>query len=170
MSSAHPSKVKIFSCTQSKDLAEKIAKSYGLELGNVIISRYSDGEFQPSFEESLRGSRVFIIGSTFPSSENLMEMLLMLDAAKRASASHINAVIPYFGWARQDRKDKPRVPIAAKLMANILEAAGANRIKIGRASCRERVWISGGGGSAKKKGRGEQRREEGYRDRDRGCR
>src|SRR5699024_5072758 len=128
MSSAHPSKVKIFSCTQSKDLAEKIAKSYGLELGNVIISRYSDGEFQPSFEESLRGSRVFIIGSTFPSSENLMEMLLMLDAAKRASASHINAVIPYFGWARQDRKDKPRVPIAAKLMAKMLETAGATRV------------------------------------------
>ncbi len=128
MSSPQMSKVKIFSCTQSKDLAEKIAKSYGVELGNVIISRYSDGEFQPSFEESLRGARVFIIGSTFPSSENLMEMLLMLDAAKRASALHINAVIPYFGWARQDRKDKPRVPIAAKLMAKMLETAGATRI------------------------------------------
>src|SRR5699024_9769853 len=128
MSSAHPSKVKIFSCTQSKDLAEKIAKSYGLELGNVIISRYSDGEFQPSFEESIRGARVFIIGSTFASSDNLLEMLLMLDAAKRASALHINAVIPYFGWARQDRKDKPRVPIAAKLMAKMLETAGATRI------------------------------------------
>ena len=85
-------------------------------LGNVIFSRYSDGEFQPSFEESVRGARIFIIGSTNPSSENLMEMLLMLDAAKRASARHITAVMPYFGWARQDRKDKPRVPIAAKLL------------------------------------------------------
>ena len=105
-----------------------IAASYGADLGNVLISRYSDGEFQPSFEESIRGTRIFIIGSTNPSSENLMEMLLMLDAAKRASARHITAVIPYFGWARQDRKDKPRVPIAAKLVAKMLEAAGATRI------------------------------------------
>jgi len=127
MSPNHP-KAKIFACTQSKDLAANIAKHYGLELGNVIISRYSDGEFQPSFEESVRGMRVFIIGSTFPSSDNLLEMLLMLDAAKRASALHVTAVIPYFGWARQDRKDKPRVPIAAKLMAKMLEAAGATRI------------------------------------------
>ena len=119
---------KIFACTQSTVLAEKIAKSYGAELGKVIFSRYSDGEFQPSFEESVRGTRVFIIGSTNPSSENLMEMLLMLDAAKRASARHITAVMPYFGWARQDRKDKPRVPIAAKLVAKMLEAAGATRI------------------------------------------
>ncbi|MBO0591652.1 ribose-phosphate pyrophosphokinase [Cellulophaga sp. E16_2] len=119
---------KIFACTQSTALAEKIAKSYGTELGKVIFSRYSDGEFQPSFEESVRGTRVFIIGSTNPSSENLMEMLLMLDAAKRASARHITAVMPYFGWARQDRKDKPRVPIAAKLVAKMLEAAGATRI------------------------------------------
>ncbi len=119
---------KIFACTQSTVLAEKIAKSYGLNLGNVIFSRYSDGEFQPSFEESVRGARIFIIGSTNPSSENLMEMLLMLDAAKRASARHITAVMPYFGWARQDRKDKPRVPIAAKLVAKMLEAAGATRI------------------------------------------
>tara|TARA_R110000868_G_scaffold158589_4_gene386803 strand:+ start:36 stop:977 length:942 start_codon:yes stop_codon:yes gene_type:complete len=119
---------KIFACTQSTALAEKIAKSYGAELGKVIFSRYSDGEFQPSFEESVRGRRVFIIGSTNPSSENLMEMLLMLDAAKRASARHITAVMPYFGWARQDRKDKPRVPIAAKLVAKMLEAAGATRI------------------------------------------
>ena len=93
-----------------------------------IFSRYSDGEFQPSFEESIRGARIFIIGSTNPSSENLMEMLLMLDAAKRASARHITAVMPYFGWARQDRKDKPRVPIAAKLVAKMLETAGATRI------------------------------------------
>src|SRR5690625_17135 len=127
MSPNHP-KAKIFACTQSKDLAANIAKHYGLELGNVIISRYSDGEFQPSFEESVRGMRVFIIGSTFPSSDNLLELLLMLDAAKRASALHVTAVIPYFGWARQDRKDKPRVPIAAKLMAKMLEAAGATRI------------------------------------------
>ncbi|EKF55086.1 ribose-phosphate pyrophosphokinase [Galbibacter marinus] len=119
---------KIFACTQSKILAEKIAKAFGAELGNVAFTRYSDGEFQPSFEESVRGARVFIIGSTNPSSENLMEMLLMLDAAKRASARHITAVIPYFGWARQDRKDKPRVPIGAKLVAKLLEAAGATRI------------------------------------------
>ena len=119
---------KIFACQNSKPLAEKIAKAFGQPLGNVITSTYSDGEFQPSFEESVRGSRVFIIGSTMPSSDNMMEMLLMLDAAKRASARHITAVIPYFGWARQDRKDKPRVPIAAKLMANLLETAGATRI------------------------------------------
>ncbi|WP_190810757.1 ribose-phosphate pyrophosphokinase [Flagellimonas sp. S3867] len=119
---------KIFACTQSTVLGEKIAASYGADLGKVIFSRYSDGEFQPSFEESIRGTRIFIIGSTNPSSENLMEMLLMLDAAKRASARHITAVIPYFGWARQDRKDKPRVPIAAKLVAKMLETAGATRI------------------------------------------
>lgn len=119
---------KIFACTQSTVLAKKIADIYGTNLGNVIFSRYSDGEFQPSFEESVRGARIFIIGSTNPSSENLMEMLLMLDAAKRASARHITAVMPYFGWARQDRKDKPRVPIAAKLVAKMLEAAGATRI------------------------------------------
>lgn len=119
---------KIFTCTQSRDLAEKIAKAYGTKLGNVITSTYSDGEFQPSFEESVRGSRVFIIGSTHPGSDHLMEMLLMLDAAKRASARHITAVMPYFGWARQDRKDKPRVPIAAKMVASILETAGATRI------------------------------------------
>ena len=119
---------KIFACTQSTALAKEIAKHYGATLGNVLFSRYSDGEFQPSFEESIRGSRIFIIGSTNPSSENLMEMLLMLDAAKRASARHITAVMPYFGWARQDRKDKPRVPIGAKLIAKLLEAAGATRI------------------------------------------
>ena len=121
-------KAKIFSCTQSQELAQKIAKAYGEELGNVITSTYSDGEFQPSFEESVRGARLFIIGSTNPGAQNLMEMLLMLDAAKRASARHITAVMPYFGWARQDRKDKPRVPIAAKLIAKMLETAGATRI------------------------------------------
>ena len=120
--------VKLFACTQSTELAGKIARAYGIELGNVIFSRFSDGEFQPSFEESVRGARVFIIGSTHPTSENLMEMLLMIDAAKRASAKHITAVMPYFGWARQDRKDKPRVPIAAKLVANLLETAGATRV------------------------------------------
>ncbi|AVR44571.1 ribose-phosphate pyrophosphokinase [Christiangramia fulva] len=119
---------KIFNCSQSRELAEKIAEHYGSKLGNVITSTYSDGEFQPSFEESVRGSRVFIIGSTHPGSDHLMEMLLMLDAAKRASARHITAVMPYFGWARQDRKDKPRVPIAAKMIASILETAGATRI------------------------------------------
>jgi ribose-phosphate pyrophosphokinase len=119
---------KIFACTQSKVLGEKIAKSFGTDLGNVITSTYSDGEFQPSYEESIRGTRIFIIGSTNPGAENLMEMLLMIDAGKRASARHITAVLPYFGWARQDRKDKPRVPIAAKLVAKMLEAAGATRI------------------------------------------
>ncbi|PCE66120.1 ribose-phosphate pyrophosphokinase [Sediminicola luteus] len=119
---------KFFGCTQSMVLAEKIAMAYGVTLGKVKFSRYSDGEFQPSFEESVRGARIFIIGSTNPSSENLMEMLLMLDAAKRASARHITAVLPYFGWARQDRKDKPRVPIAAKMVAKMLETAGATRI------------------------------------------
>ncbi|WP_445748753.1 ribose-phosphate pyrophosphokinase [Polaribacter sp.] len=119
---------KLFACRQSMDLAEKIAKEYNTTLGNVITTYFSDGEFQPAFEESVRGRRVFIIGSTFPNSDNLMEMLLMLDAAKRASARHITAVMPYFGWARQDRKDKPRVAIGAKLVANLLQTAGATRI------------------------------------------
>ena len=119
---------KIFSCTQSEVLAKEIAAIFGIPMGKVAFSHYSDGEFQPSFEESVRGSRVFLVGSTHPSSENLMELLLMIDAAKRASARHITAVMPYFGWARQDRKDKPRVPIGAKLIANLLEAAGATRI------------------------------------------
>ena len=119
---------KLFGCRQSMDLAKKIAKEYNTDLGNVITTYFSDGEFQPAFEESVRGRRVFIIGSTFPNADNLMEMLLMLDAAKRASARHITAVMPYFGWARQDRKDKPRVAIGAKLTAKLLEAAGATRI------------------------------------------
>lgn len=119
---------KIFACSQSIHLAEKIASHYGVELGKVTFSHYSDGEFQPSFEESIRGIRVFLVCSTFPSADNLMELLLMIDAAKRASARHITAVIPYFGWARQDRKDKPRVPIGAKLVAKLLESAGATRI------------------------------------------
>jgi len=119
---------KIFACSQSVYLAEEIASRYGVSLGKVTFSKYSDGEFQPSFEESIRGLRVFLVCSTFPSADNLMELLLMIDAAKRASARHITAVIPYFGWARQDRKDKPRVPIGAKLVAKLLETAGATRI------------------------------------------
>jgi len=119
---------KIFACSQSVELAEKIAKEYGVELGKVTVTHFSDGEFQPAFEESIRGRRVFIIGSTFPTADNLMEMLLMIDAAKRASARHVTAVMPYFGWARQDRKDKPRVAIGAKLVANLIQAAGATRI------------------------------------------
>ena len=119
---------KFFACSQSIELAKSIAKEYGTELGNVITTHFSDGEFQPAFEESVRGRRVFLIGSTFPTADNLMEMLLMCDAAKRASARHITAVMPYFGWARQDRKDKPRVAIGAKLVAKLLETAGATRI------------------------------------------
>jgi ribose-phosphate pyrophosphokinase len=126
--SSHAPDPKIFACKQSEALAQDIADSFGIPLGNVITAHYSDGEFQPSFEESVRGSRVFLIGSTFPNSDHLMELLLMIDAAKRASARHITAVLPYFGWARQDRKDKPRVPIAAKLVAKMLETAGATRI------------------------------------------
>ncbi len=127
MSTAVP-EPKIFACKQSEALAKDIADAFGIPLGNIITSHYSDGEFQPSFEESVRGSRVFLIGSTFPNSDHLMELLLMIDAAKRSSARHITAVLPYFGWARQDRKDKPRVPIAAKLVAKMLETAGATRI------------------------------------------
>ncbi|HNP67843.1 MAG TPA: ribose-phosphate pyrophosphokinase [Aequorivita sp.] len=127
MSTAIP-EPKIFACKQSEVLAQDIAEAFGIPLGKVITAHYSDGEFQPSFEESVRGSRVFLIGSTFPNSDHLMELLLMIDAAKRASARHITAVLPYFGWARQDRKDKPRVPIAAKLVAKMLETAGATRI------------------------------------------
>lgn len=119
---------KIFASSQSIELAEKIAKSYGMELGKVKKNLFSDGEYQVCFEESIRGRRIFLIGSTNPPNDNLMEMLLMIDAAKRASARHITAVMPYFGWARQDRKDQPRVPIAAKMVAKILQAAGATRI------------------------------------------
>jgi len=119
---------KIFACTATTELAQQIANAYGTELGKSRKNQFSDGEFQMSFEESIRGRRIFIVGSTCPPSDNLMEMLLMIDAAKRASARHITAVMPYFGWARQDRKDKPRVPIAAKLVAKMLETAGATRI------------------------------------------
>tara|TARA_B110000977_G_C10953043_1_gene445421 strand:- start:42 stop:971 length:930 start_codon:yes stop_codon:yes gene_type:complete len=122
------STTKIFSGRATIKLAEQIAKNYRVDLGNIIISEFSDGEFIPSFEETVRGAKVFIIQSTPPPSDNLMELLLMIDAAKRASASEITAVMPYFGMARQDRKDKPRVPIGAKLVANMLTAAGATRI------------------------------------------
>lgn len=121
-------KVKLFAGRASGDLANKIAKSYGIPLGNVIINTFSDGEFQPSFEESVRGADVFIVQSTFPPADNLMELLMMIDAAKRASARRIVAIMPYFGLARQDRKDKPRVPIGAKLVANMLAAAGVTRV------------------------------------------
>jgi len=119
---------KIFACSQSQKLAERIAREFDTSLGKINVQNFSDGEFQPAFEESVRGRRIFLIGSTMPPADNLMEMLLILDAAKRASARHITAVIPYFGWARQDRKDKPRVAIGAKMVANILQSAGATRI------------------------------------------
>ena len=119
---------KIFACSQSVYLAEEIASRYGVSLGKVTFSKYSDGEFQPSFEETVRGQDVFIIQSTAPPADNLFELLLLIDAARRASARKIIAVIPYFGYARQDRKDQPRVAIGAKLVANMLMAAGADRI------------------------------------------
>ena len=122
------SQVKIFSGTESLYLAQKIAKAYGGELGAMEVARFSDGEFQPSFEETVRGCDVFIVQSTFPPADNLFELLLMVDAAKRASAKEVIAVMPYFGFARQDRKDKPRVAIGAKLVANLLSAAGVTRI------------------------------------------
>lgn len=120
--------VKLFSGTNSTYLAEKIADFYGDDLGDIKVNRFSDGEMQPVINESVRGGYVFFIQSTYPPAENLMELLLMIDAARRASAGYITAVIPYFGYARQDRKDKPRVPISAKLIANLLQAAGADRV------------------------------------------
>ena len=120
--------VNIFSGRASRYLAEEISKCYGMDLGKSMVLEFSDGEFQPSFEESIRGSDVFIIQSTFAPTDNLFELLLMIDAAKRASAKRIIAVIPYFGFARQDRKDKPRVSIASKLIANLLTAASVQRI------------------------------------------
>jgi ribose-phosphate pyrophosphokinase len=122
------SPIKFFSGTKSMYLAEKIAKSFGSELGKTNVLRFSDGEFQPYYEESVRGCTVFIIQSTFPPSDNLLELLLLIDAAKRASAYKIVAVMPYFGYARQDRKDKPRAAIGAKLVANLLIAAGIDRV------------------------------------------
>ena len=118
----------VFSGTNSRYLAEKICNSLGCELGNMNIMHFADGEFAVSYEESIRGAHVFLVQSTFPNSDNLMELLLMIDAAKRASAKSIVAVIPYFGWARQDRKDKPRVSIGAKLVADLLSVAGIDRL------------------------------------------
>ncbi|MDQ3015520.1 MAG: ribose-phosphate pyrophosphokinase [Bacteroidota bacterium] len=120
--------VKLFSGQYSRYLAEKIADYYGYSLGKYELLRFSDGEMQPTIEESVRGSYTFFIQSTAAPADNLLELLLLIDTAKRASADYITAVIPYFGYARQDRKDKPRVPISAKMIANLLEAAGANRI------------------------------------------
>ncbi|MEY4308070.1 MAG: Ribose-phosphate diphosphokinase, partial [Bacteroidota bacterium] len=120
--------VKIFSGSASNYLAKDIAKYYGKDLGAVTTLKFSDGEMSPSFDESVRGCDVFIIQSTFPSADNLMELLLMIDAARRASAHYVTAVIPYFGYSRQDRKDRPRVGIGAKLIGNLLTAAGADRL------------------------------------------
>lgn len=119
---------KVFSGTRSKYMAEEICKDLGVELGKMNIQYFADGEFEVCFEESIRGCEVYLVQSTFPNSDNLMELLLMIDAAKRASAKSIIAVMPYFGWARQDRKDKPRVSIAAKLVADLLSAAGVDRV------------------------------------------
>ena len=124
----HEHKIKLFACKASKDFALKVAKALKLELGDSDVLTFSDGEFQPSYNESVRGATVFIVQSTFPPTDNLFELLLMIDAAKRASAHRVIAVMPYFGWARQDRKDKPRVSIGAKLVANMLAAAGCDRV------------------------------------------
>ncbi len=118
----------LFSTRTSKVLAEKIAQHYGQDLGKIKFQDFSDGEFEPVLDQSVRGGRVFLIGSTFPPADNLLELLLILDAAKRASAKSITVVLPYYGLARQDRKDQPRAPIGAKLVANLLTAAGATRI------------------------------------------
>ena len=119
---------KIFAGTRSHYMAEEICRDLGVELGKMNILHFADGEFEVSFEESIRGRDVYLVQSTFPNSDNLMELLLMIDAAKRASAKSVVAVMPYFGWARQDRKDKPRVSIAARLVANLLTAAGVDRV------------------------------------------
>ena len=121
-------KLKIFTCKASKEFATKVAKALNIEVGDSDVLTFSDGEFQPSYNESVRGATVFIVQSTFPPTDNLFELLLMIDAAKRASAHKVIAVMPYFGWARQDRKDKPRVSIGAKLVANMLHAAGCDRV------------------------------------------
>jgi ribose-phosphate pyrophosphokinase len=122
------SNVKIFSGSSSRYLAEKIAQVYGTPLGNSVFQKFSDGEMSPYYEESVRGQDVFIIQSTFPPADNFLELLLMVDAAKRASAESVTVVVPYFGYARQDRKDKPRVAIAAKMIANLITASGADRL------------------------------------------
>ncbi len=126
MSQSSP--IKIFATTQSRYLGNEIAKAYGTELGKHTLYRFSDGEFQPAYDESVRGCTCFIVGSTFQPIDNLMELLLLIDAAKRASAYKVIAVMPYFGFARQERKDKPRSAIGAKLVANMIQAAGADRV------------------------------------------
>lgn len=118
----------VFSGTNSRYLAEKICAELNCPLGNLVVTKFADGEFEVSYEESIRGRDVFLVQSTFPNSDNLMELLLMIDAAKRASANSICAVVPYFGWARQDRKSKPRVSIGAKLVADLLSVAGIDRL------------------------------------------
>ena len=128
MESVDKSTFKVFSGTATRYLAEKICTSLDCKLGNLSVTRFADGEFEVCFDESIRGQDVFLIQSTFPNADNLMELLLMIDAAKRASANTINAVIPYFGWAHQDRKSKPRVSIAAKLVADMLSVAGIKRL------------------------------------------
>lgn len=120
--------VKIFAGTNSHDMGQKIAESYGTSLGGLTISKFSDGEMSPSFTESVRGCHIFIVQSTNPPADNLLELLLIIDAARRASAKYVTVVTPYYGYARQDRKDKPRVSIAAKLVANLITSAGADRI------------------------------------------
>ena len=122
------SKVKIFSCSASPVLAQKIADVYGISLGDLTIEKFKDGEICPTFDESIRGCDVFLVQSTFPPADNLLELVLAIDAAKRASAAHVTAVVPYFGYARQDRKDRPRVGIGAKVVANMIQSAGADRI------------------------------------------
>ena len=124
----HTHTIKVFSCRGSQHIAERIAQALKLELGKSEVTVFSDGEFQPAFNESVRGATVFIVQSTYPPVENLFELLLMIDAAKRASAYKVIAVMPYFGWARQDRKDRPRVSIGAKMVANMLAAAGCDRV------------------------------------------
>ena len=120
--------MKLFACRSSQVLAEKIAENLGIELGKSSVTTFSDGEFQPCYDESVRGCMVFIVQSTNPPADNLFELLLMIDAAKRASAYQVIAVIPYYGFARQDRKDRPRVSIGSKLSADLLSAAGIDRI------------------------------------------
>lgn len=125
-STVHP--IKIFAGTNSRYMGEEIAQELGVPLGKMNVQHFADGEFEVSFEETVRGCEVYLVQSTVPNCDNLMELLLMIDAAKRASAHSVIAVIPYFGWARQDRKDKPRVSIAAKLVADLLTAAGVDRV------------------------------------------
>jgi ribose-phosphate pyrophosphokinase len=127
---------KIFSGRSSRKIALAICKAYGTELGDETVIEFSDGEFEPSFDESIRGADIFLVQSTMPPADNLMELLLMIDAARRASAYKINAVIPYFGYARQDKKGKPRVPIGAKLIANLLTSAGVDRVLNYGLTCR----------------------------------